>query len=553
MERESMEFDVVIVGAGPSGLSAAIRLKTLAAKAGTELSVCILEKGSEVGAHILSGAVIDPVALDELIPDWQGADAPLKTPVTANKHWVLTARGAIAMPHILLPPLMNNKGAYIISLGNLCRWLGGRAEELGVEIYPGFAAAEVLYDDAGAVKGVATGDMGIGRDGERKAAFEPGIELHAKYTFFGEGCRGSLSADVMERFGLRDGAEPQTYGLGVKELWEVKPEQHQPGLVIHTQGWPLDGKTAGGGFIYHLEDRQVAVGFVTALDYENPYLSPFGEMQRFKTHPRVRAMLEGGRRIAYGARAINEGGLQSVPKLAFPGGVLVGCSAGFVNVPRIKGIHNAMKTGMLAADAAFAALANGSEMSARTLEGYDQAFRASWVWKDLHRVRNARPALKWGVFLGSLYSGVDMWLNNLGLGFLVPWTLGHHNDHLTLKPAAECQPIDYPKPDGKLIFDRLSSVYLTGTNHEEDQPGHLRLRDEAVPVELNLARYGAPEELYCPAGVYEILRDTDGSNPRLQINAQNCIHCKTCDIKDPSQNIHWVVPEGGGGPNYGNM
>ena len=550
MEREFMDYDVVIVGAGPAGLAAAIRLRQIAEESGQEISVCVLEKGSEVGAHILSGAVFEPRALDELIPDWKDRGAPLNSPVTEERFLMLREQGSIGVPVWMLPAQMQNHGNYVISLGNLCRWLGEQAEALGAEIYPGFAAAEVLYDDQGRVTGVATGDMGVGRDGERKDGYQPGMELRAKYTFFGEGCRGSLTKSLSERFGLRGDCDPQTYGIGLKELWELEPAKHKQGLVMHTAGWPMDNATWGGSFIYHLEDNQAYVGYVVGLDYRNPHLSPFDELQRFKTHPAVRPMLEGGRRIAYGARALNEGGLQSIPRLVFPGGALIGCGAGFLNVPKIKGSHNAMKTGMLAAEAVAAAFKAGDE-GYGLLEGYPAAFEASWVHEELEKARNFRPAFaRWGLYGGMLYGGLDLKL----LGGKAPWTLRHgHADHERLKPAAEMPPIDYPKPDGVITFDKLSSVFISNTNHEEDQPVHLRLTDESVAVAHNLALYDAPEQRYCPAGVYEIVRDDDGGNPRLQINAQNCVHCKTCDIKDPTQNITWVTPEGGGGPNYPNM
>jgi electron-transferring-flavoprotein dehydrogenase len=549
--REAMEYDVVVVGGGPAGLAAAIRLKQLAAASGREVSVCLLEKGAEIGAHILSGAVIDPHGLTELLPDWKALGAPLDTPVREDRFLLLTADKAWRIPNALLPPLMDNHGNYIASLGNLCRWLGAHAESLGVEIYPGFAAAEVLYDGEGAVMGVATGDVGIAKDGSRKGEFQRGMELHAKYTLFAEGARGSLAQLVMAKYNLRDGVDPQKFGIGVKELWEVAAERHHPGLVIHSQGWPLHDDIGGGSFLYHYGERLVSVGFVVHLNYANPHLSPFDEMQRFKTHPAIRDTFAGGKRLAYGARAINEGGLQSVPKLAFPGGALVGCAAGFVNLPRIKGSHNAIKTGMLAAEAAFAAL--GESRARDTLASYDEAWRNSWVYADLYKVRNVKPGLDRGLWYGTVHGGAHMWLNDLGLGALVPWTLRHKgSDHEALKPAAQMPRIDYPKPDGVLTFDRLSSVYLSNTSHEEDQPAHLTLREAAVPVSVNLALYDGPEARYCPAGVYEFV-DAEGGGKRLQINAANCVHCKTCDIKDPRQNIRWVTPEGGGGPNYPGM
>jgi len=547
-ERESMQYDVVIVGAGPAGLSAAIRLKQLANEAGRDLSVCVLEKGSEVGAHILSGAVLDPRALDELIPDWKDRGSPLTVPVTENHHWVLTKKGKWRMPEALMPPFMHNKGTYTLSLGNFCRWLAGQAEELGVEIFAGFAADEILYHDNGSVKGVATGDMGIARDGTHRPDYQPGMELHARYTFFAEGARGHLTKRLTEIFDLRKDSGPQVFGIGVKELWDVPDDKHKPGRVIHSQGWPLEDAW-GGGFLYHQENHQVALGFVIALDYENPYLSPFDEFQRWKTHPAIRAEIEGGKRVSYGARAINEGGWQAIPELAFPGGALIGCAAGFLNVPRIKGTHTAMKSAMLAAEAAFEAISN--DRSGDRLEAYPQALRSSWVDKELRLVRNAQPAVsRWGGLAGTLYAGLDMWLGQLGLR--LPWTLKHHADHTRLKRKEDARPIAYPKPDGVLTFDRLSSVFVSNTNHEENQPVHLTLKDAGIPTMINLPVYDGPEQRYCPADVYEFVEAGDGAK-RLQINAQNCVHCKTCDIKDPTQNINWVTPEGGGGPNYPNM
>ena len=547
-ERESMQYDVVIVGAGPAGLAAAIRLKQLASTAGRELSVCILEKGSEVGAHILSGAVIDPRALDELIPDWKDKGSPLTLPVSENHHWVLSASKKWEFPHFLMPPFMSNRGTYTLSLGNFCRWLAAQAEELGVEIFPGFPAAEILFNDDGSVKGVATGDVGIARDGSHRPDYQPGMELHARYTFLAEGARGSLTKRLTEIFGLREESGPQVYGIGIKELWDVPAEKHKPGRVIHTQGWPLKDAW-GGGFLYHQENNQIALGFVVSLDYANPYLSPFEEMQRWKTHPAIRAEIEGGRRVSYGARAINEGGYQAIPKLVFPGGALIGCSAGFVNVPRIKGTHTAMKSAMLAAESAFEAIE--ADRTGDRLDTYPVALEKSWVAKELKGVRNAQPAVAhWGGTAGTLYAGLDLWLNQLGIG--VPWTLKLRPDHCSLRRKGEVRPIDYPKPDGVVTFDRLSSVFVSNTNHEEDQPVHLTLKDADIPTAINLPVYAGPEQRYCPAGVYEFV-DGENGEPRLQINAQNCVHCKTCDIKDPTQNINWVTPEGGGGPNYPNM
>ncbi len=550
--REAMEFDVVIVGAGPAGLAAAIRLRQLAAEAKRDLSVVVLEKGSEVGAHILSGAVIDPIGLNRLIPDWKAKGAPLETPVHEDKFLVLGEAGVMRLPNIFMPPLMSNHGSYIASLGALCVWLGEQAAELGVEIYPGFAAAEVLYDDNGAVTGVATGDMGVGRDGKPMDNFVRGMELRGKYTLIAEGARGSLTKQLIKTFDLAQADNPQKYGIGLKELWQVAPEKHEPGLVQHSFGWPLDNRTGGGSFLYHYGDNLVSVGFVVHLNYENPYLSPYDEFQRFKTHPAISPTFAGGKRVGYGARALTEGGWQSIPKLIFPGGALLGCGAGFMNVPRIKGSHNAMLSGIAAAEATFDAISAGRGHD--RLEAYEESVRSGDIARDLKRVRNVKPLWsRFGTIAGIMLGGIDMWLNTILPGIGLGFTLKHGKpDWATLKKARNSKPIAYPKPDGVLTFDKLTNVSFSGTNHEENQPVHLKLADPWIPVTVNLPDYAEPAQRYCPAAVYEIVTD-DSGKAHFQINAQNCVHCKTCDIKDPSQNITWVCPEGGGGPNYAGM